>query len=226
MAAKKATATKPKRKSGKKADLAQAVIDAAFRLAALQGWNASTMSDIAGEAGISLQELRALHGSKLGILAAALRRTDEIVLAGTDPSIGEEPVKDRLFDLLIRRLDAMQPQREAIAAIALDLRRDPRALACFMAGPFRTSMRWMLDAARIEPWGPLAGLQEKGLGLVYLNVLRVWLNDDSEDLSATMAALDKALGRVDDLVAMLRRGPRLPWRKAADEFVDETADEA
>lgn len=220
MAAKKTTRTS-KRKAGKQADPAQAVLDAAFRLAALQGWNASTMSDIAAEAGISLQELRALHGSKLGILAAALRRTDEIVLAGTDPDIGEEPVKDRLFDLLIRRLDAMQPEREAIAAIALDLRRDPRALACFMAGPFRTSMRWMLDAARVEPWGPLTGLQEKGLGLVYLNVLRVWLNDDSEDLSATMAALDKALGRVDDLVAMIQRGPRLPRRRTADEAVED-----
>lgn len=221
MAAKKATAKTSKRKTGKKADPAQAVVDAAFHLAALQGWNASTMSDIAAEAGISLQELRALHGSKLGILAAALRHTDEIVLAGTDPDIGEEPVKDRLFDLLIRRLDAMQPHREGIAAIALDLRRDPRALACLMAGPFRTSMRWMLDAARVEPWGPLSGLQEKGLGLVYLNVLRIWLNDDSEDMSATMAALDKALGRIDDLVAMLQRGPRLPRRKAADEVADE-----
>jgi ubiquinone biosynthesis protein COQ9 len=223
MAAKKASATKAKRRKAGPADPPKAVLDAAFKLAVLQGWNATTMSDIARESGLALADLRAMHGSKLGILAAAMRRTDEAVLAGTDQDIAEEPVKDRLFDVLIRRLDAMQQDREAIAAIALDLRRDPGALACFMAGPFRTSMRWMLDAAQIEPWGPFSGLQIKGLGVVYLSVLRVWLNDDSADLSATMAVLDKALGRVDDLVAMLKRGPRLPRRRRDEEEQEESA---
>jgi AcrR family transcriptional regulator len=217
MAAKRATRAKSKAKSAKRSDPEQAVLDAALNLASLQGWNATTMSDIAKEADVSLAELRALHGSKLGILAAIMRQTDEIVLAGTDRDIGEEPVKDRLFDLLMRRLDAMQPHRDAIAAIVRDLRRDPNMLACVMAGPFRSSMGWMLEAARVEPWGPLTGLQVKGLGLVYLNVLRVWLEDDSEDLSATMAALDRSLGRVDDLVALLRRGPRLPRRRQSEE---------
>ena len=48
----------------------------------------------------------------------------------------------------------------------------------------------MLEAARLPDWGPLRGLQIEGLGLVYLGAFRAWLGDDSEDLGATMSALD------------------------------------
>ena len=99
MAAKKASATKTKRKKAGPADPPKAVLDAAFKLAALQGWNATTMSDIARESGLALADLRAMHGSKLGILAAAMRRTDEAVLAGAAPlgpvACGHHPEGDQ-----------------------------------------------------------------------------------------------------------------------------------
>jgi len=184
------------------------IVEAALRLAAVQGWRDTTMADISAEAGVSLADVRSRFASKHCILAAYSRMVDETVLAGTDPDIGLEPVRDRLFDVLIRRFDALAPHREGLAAIANDLRRDPPAMACLMAGPVRTSMAWTLEAARIAPWGPLAPLQLKGMGLIYFSVLRVWLKDDSEDLSPTMAALDKALSRADSIVSMFRRGPR------------------
>ena len=110
--------------------------------------------------------------------------------------------------MIMRRLDALAPYRDGIAAVARDLTRDPGALACLAAGPGRRSLQWMLEAARIQPWGLAAPLQIKGLGLVYASVLRVWLTDEGEDLSKTMAALDKALGRVESILSTLRRGPR------------------
>jgi hypothetical protein len=82
----------------------------------------------------------------------------------------------------------------------------------------------MLEAARIQPWGLAAPLQLKGLGLVYLSVFRVWLNDDGEDLAKTMAALDKALGRVENLMGALRRGPKVFHRRNDQE--KEEADAA
>jgi hypothetical protein len=45
------------------------------------------------------------------------------------------------------------------------------------------------------------------LALIYLNTLRIWLRDDSEDASETMAALDKELQRVERLVKSC------PWRR-------------
>jgi hypothetical protein len=77
----------------------------------------------------------------------------------------------------------------------------------------------MLEAARIQPWGLLASLQLKGLGLLYLSVLRVWLRDEGEDKAQTMAALDKALGRVDSILGSLRRGPGR-FSRSAEEATD------
>jgi AcrR family transcriptional regulator len=183
------------------------VVKAAMGLAAVQGWRDTTMADIADEAGLNLADLRQIYGSKTAILAGLIRLTDDQVLRGSDPDMAAEPVRDRLFDVIMRRLDALAPYRDGIAAVVRDLRREPAALACLAAGPGRRSLQWMLEAARIQPWGLLASVQLKGLGLVYLSVLRVWLRDEGEDLAQTMAALDKALGRVESVLGSLRRGP-------------------
>ncbi|MDP6343834.1 MAG: helix-turn-helix domain-containing protein [Alphaproteobacteria bacterium] len=227
MAAKKA-AKRGGKKKAQPADPNGLAIDAAMRLAAVQGWSDTTMADIADEAGLSLAELRQLFGSKLAILAGLGRMVDEIVLAGSDPGIADEPVRDRLFDVIMRRLDALAPYREGLAAVARDLPRDPPAMACLAAGPLRRSLEWMLVAARVEPWGALEPLQVKGLGLIYLSVLRVWFGDEGEDLAHTMAALDKALGRADALVGALRRGPRglAGWRRREGDGDEAEAAEA
>ena len=204
----------------------QQIIDAAMRLAALQGWADTTMSDIAQEAGVELATLRRLFGHKLAILAGLFRRVDEAMLTGIDPHLADEPVKDRLFDLIMRRLDAMEPYRDGIAAVLRDLRRDPPALAWLAAGPVRNSLEWALDAAHVRRWGPLAPLQTKGLGLVFVAVMRVWLKDDSEDKGPTMAALDKALGRADSLAGLLRRGPRRRRRDRQETPTDASEETA
>jgi AcrR family transcriptional regulator len=211
--AKKATADSP--------DLR--VIKAAMALAAVQGWHDTTLADIADEAGLNLAELRQLYGSKTAILAGLIRQTDEQVLRDSGADMMAEPVRDRLFDVIMRRLDALAPYRDGIAAIARDLRHEPTALACLAAGPGRRSLQWMLEAARIQPWSLLAPLQLKGLGFVYLSVLRVWLYDEGEDLAQTMAALDKALGRVENILGSLRRGSGR-FRRSRDNAED--ADEA
>jgi AcrR family transcriptional regulator len=208
-------------KRAKKVTIAPEVraIQAAMSLAAVQGWRDTTMADIADQAGLDLVEMRALFGSKTAILAGLSRLADNAILRDNDAEMAAEPVRDRLFDVIMRRLDALAPYKEGIAAVARELPRDPTTIAYLAAGPGRRSLQWMLEAARIQPWGLAAPLQLKGLGLVYLTVLRVWLNDDGEDLAKTMAALDKALGRVESLMDVLRRGPRRFRRREEDETV-------
>ncbi len=210
------------RKTSRKAAAAPEtrVVRAAMSLAAVQGWRDTSMADIADAAELDLAEMRGLFPSKTAILGGLIRQTDGIVLAGSDGDISSEPLRDRLFDVIMRRLDALAPYREGLAAVARELPRDPAALACLAAGPGRRSLQWMLEAARIQPWGLAAPLQLKGLGLVYLSVFRVWLNDDGEDLAKTMAALDKALGRVENLMGALRRGPK-GFRRRNDQEEEE-----
>ena len=179
------------------------LIDAALELAGRQGWRRTGLAEIAAEAGLKLHEAYAIHRSKAAILGAFTRRIDREVLTGAGAAEDGETTRDRLFDTLMRRYDALKPYKPALRAILRDSVGDPLAL-CGVARLGR-SITWMLEAAGI----PTAGLRGHALvhltGALYLSVLHVFLGDDSEDLARTMAALDRGLRRGESL---LRFAPR------------------
>lgn len=188
-----------------KAATAGRIVECAMALAAEQGWRHTGLGDIAAAADVSLAELHTHFGSKTAILAAFVDQIDGAVLAGVTPqdSVDEEgegeSVRDRLFDVLMRRFDALKPHKDAIRRISRDLARDPLAMICFLPHQAR-SLAWMLESAGVSSAGVRGRLRARGLGLVYLSALRAWFRDDTEDMSATMAALDRALGQADAAV--------------------------
>ncbi|MEE1556743.1 MAG: TetR family transcriptional regulator, partial [Alphaproteobacteria bacterium] len=91
---------KSKKKTGKDS-VEVRVITCAMSLAAVQGWQDTTMADIADEAGLNLGELRQLYNSKTAILAGLIRMTDDLVLRGSDADMAAEPARDRLFDVIM-----------------------------------------------------------------------------------------------------------------------------
>ena len=110
----------------------------------------------------------------------------------------------------MKRFDAMNPHKEAVRSILRASTSDVEALARGPLSLYR-SMRWMMEAANIPSSGMRGQLRIKGLALIYLAVLRTWFNDDSEDMSRTMASLDRQLSRADRLLGFLRRrGHREP----------------
>jgi AcrR family transcriptional regulator len=179
-----------------------AIIDAAMRLAADKGWRNVTLAAIAAECGVTLSEVYRRYPSRTAILAGLARRVDRQVLeGGGEPDAGES-ARDRLFDVMMRRFDAMKPYRQGVARVVEDLPRDPLTMACF-GFQLRRSMAWMLEAAGIPSGGPAGLAKTKGLAAIHLCVLRTWLNDDSADLAKTMAAMDTALRRVAPVAAFL-----------------------
>ena len=185
------------------------VIDASLDLAAEQGWRRLTLAGIAAAAGVSLAELHAHFPSKPAILAGFVRRIEAHVLAGEVPFDAEDTPRDRLFEVMMRRFDALRGHRAAIARILPDLPLDPLA-ALMLAPTMLLSMAWMLEAAGISSTGARGALRAKGLSVVWLMTLRVWLDDDGADLSRTMAALDRNLARAERLASLLEPGRRGP----------------
>ncbi|HLJ64968.1 MAG TPA: TetR family transcriptional regulator, partial [Stellaceae bacterium] len=94
-------------------DPEQRLIEAALALALERGWRVTTMAEIAKRAGLGLPEAYALHGSKVGILRGLARRIDREVLAGASEAREGRP-RDRLFDVLMRRFDALRPHQAAL----------------------------------------------------------------------------------------------------------------
>ena len=185
------------------ADTASGLIAAALRLAEERGWRAVSVAAAAREAGIDLPAARAAFPSKTAILLAFGRMADQAVLTDI-PSEGA--VRDRLFDLLMRRFDALQAHRAGVLAVLRALPGDP-ASAVALACATRRSMRWMLDAAGAETGGLFGELRVRGLVAVWLWAARAWERDDSADLSATMAALDTALSRAESAARWLSGRP-------------------
>jgi AcrR family transcriptional regulator len=175
------------------------LIDAALALAARQGWRRLGLAQIAAEAGLPLHEAYALHRSKAAILAAFTRRVDRAVLAQRGET--GDSARDRLFDVLMRRFEALRPYREGLRAIARDSLGDPGAI--FGLCRLRRSLRWMLEAAGIGTGGCAGALRVNGLTVVYLSTMRTFLEDETEDLSRTMAALDRGLRRAEDVAQRL-----------------------
>ncbi len=166
------------------------IVAAAMRLAPIKGWQALSLADIAAEAGVSLNDLRAEFQTKAQILAAFTRMIDEEVLAKQHAAGEASTPRDRLFDVIMSRFDALAPYKEAIRTIADDLRFSPGA-ALAQLGPVLYSQYWMLAAAGIPAEGMRGLVRVKAMTALYGRVFAIWLEDDDPGMARTMAALDR-----------------------------------
>src|ERR1700724_2858103 len=165
-------------------DPRNAIIDALLELAGERNWEDITISDVAARANVSLATFRDYYPSKGAVLAGFSRRIDHIVLeaAGGGDLTGEPP-KDRLFDVLMRRLDALAPYKLGLEAIFDWARRDPLAAGALNRAVVN-SMRFMLEAAGIESEGPGGAFKLQGLALAWMWVLLFWFCDSDPGLAS------------------------------------------
>jgi AcrR family transcriptional regulator len=185
------------------------VVEAFMALLGEQPIDAIGFAEIASRAGLSLAALRNLFGSKLAILAAALKEIDRQVLDGIDADMAEEPPRERLFDVLMRRIDVLAPYKAAVRSLVRSAARNP-GLAFALNGFAVRSQQWMLAAADISTAGPRGLLRAQGLALLFASVLRVWLGDEDPGLARTMSALDRALARGQRVSGLLDGVCRIP----------------
>ena len=169
-----------------------ALVASAFEQAGLRGWGALSIADAARDAGLPLARARARFPGRDALLLRFGVMADQAALAGGAGGGDDVTPRERLFDLLMQRFDAMQPHRDGMAALLRTLPTDP-ATGLLLYGANLRSMKWMLDGAGIPSGGVVGALRVHGLLAVWLGALRAWERDDSPDLSGTMAALDRGL---------------------------------
>lgn len=160
-------------------------------------WAGISIADIAGKAGVSLSEFLAAFPSKGAVLGGFARMIDMKVLAShgaRDDDMGGEPARERLFDIIMMRLDHMTPYREGLRVIYAGVRREPMTLAALNKAA-QNSWRFMLVAAGIDTEGALGALRVQGAALLFARTLETWLNDDDPGQAKTLARLDRELER-------------------------------
>lgn len=198
-------------------DLSRTILDRAMGLAAERGWRRTGLADVARAVPVPLGELYRRFPTRASLLAGVAEAADAAVLADDAPpdpeAETEESARDRVFDVMMRRFDALVPYRAGLAAVTRDLRREPLTALAF-AGAYARSMAWMLRAAGLDPDGPGGAVLVAGLGGVHARVMRTFLEDDTADLARTMAALDAELRRAESWANSLSAGRRRPARDA------------
>lgn len=190
----------------------RALVASAFTVAAERGWKAVSVAVAARAADLPLDRARSRLPGRDAILMRFGRIADQAALAY---AASEGDNRDRLFDLVMRRIDVLQAHRAGVLALREYLPLRP-GLTMMLGLATAGSMAWLLEAAGIPAGGLRGGLRVQGMVAVWLYTVRAWQSDESEDLSATMAALDKSLDRA------VQAEPWLRFGRTADPLDDET----
>jgi AcrR family transcriptional regulator len=187
------------------------IIAAFFVLLEDKPFGAIGFGDVAQRSGLSLAQVRSEFASTLAILAAYVKSTDRAVLAQDMDDMAEEPARERLFDVLMRRLEVLAEQRDAVRSL-LRSSRSNLALALALNRLAVRSQQWMLTAAGINASGPQGMIRAQGLALLFASVLRTWVDDDDPGQARTMADLDRALARGQRAIGLLDDLCSIPGR--------------
>jgi hypothetical protein len=119
---------------------------------------------------------------------------DKKIIDATTEDLTGEPARERIFDVFMRRLDAMAPYKRALRRIAYALRSDPLSMSALNRSALN-SMRYMLAAAGVATEGSLGFVKLQGSVIAMANVMETWFDDDDPTQARTMARLDRELTR-------------------------------
>jgi AcrR family transcriptional regulator len=188
----------------------------AFDTLAEVGWRRLSFAEVARRADAPLAEVHRRWSGRGALLRDLNRGIDEAMLDFDPVELAGLPARDRVFELLMRRLEALVPYRAGLARLARDARREP-CLLLATACRLERSLIWLQDAAGLGRHGLRARLARRALAAAYLQTVRVWLRDQASDLGATMAELDKQLRRVEAIAGLAEARPPRSSSAAAPE---------
>lgn len=194
---------KDKSAKASKKEIRRRIIDASLRVASIQSWHDVSWVDIAQEAQLPLDDVMRAFVSKQDIVHQIVGDMDMSVLAGhlADDGVSK---RDRLFDILMERFDAMNEHREAHCSfiqsygwVYSEKMQDLKLYFC--------SLSRYAQASGLETGGLFGPMKVFALSVAYGWVLYVWMSDHTPDLVKTMAALDRALGRLEYLSDYIKK---------------------
>lgn len=171
------------------------ILESAIMLATDGDWNDITLDLIAKRADVSFSEVYECFPTKATFLCEIMKQTNQEILTDYSFFESEESEMEKLLEIMMGRFDALTPRKLAIASMLRSLATDPVTLLLTFP-EFIKSMSLVLQVAGFNTSGLKGLVRVKVTGFIYLSAMRVWLKDGTEDLSQTMAHLDKSIRTV------------------------------
>lgn len=174
------------------------LLKTAFAVIEEHGWRGFSLTEVARRADVPLARVYAELPTRNAVLTALGRRLDETMLAIEPSELDDLSPRERVFELIMRRLDAMAPFKAGLRVLGREAGLELDVLGCG-CGNVGRAVGWLVDASGAR----LGCVRRAGavpvLALVYARVVNVWLQDDTADLSRTLAELDKRLQQAESV---------------------------
>ena len=177
-------------------------LKAALELSATRAWSDIPLADIAAKAKLTLSDF---HGvaAREDLVEAMDAHFDKAMSAEGVPD--ETSARERLFDVIMLRFEAMEAYRAGIREIT-KFRESSLLHLVRLPNHRHASAAWALASAGLDnDAGAPASLKRIAIGIVIAQAERAWRKETSGDFALTMAALDKGLRRAEERLGQLRR---------------------
>ena len=169
------------------------LVKSSFNIIEKSGWKSFSLQKLSYAEKIPINEIKIFFKSEITILDEFSKMIDVKVEKSFDyEELTNTSVKDNLFELIMLRLEYMQPYRNALKSIKSSFKSDP-LVAKSVAKNVMNSLDFYLELTNAYNDSFLDIFKKKSIFLIYSYIFMIWLEDDSDELSKTMSELDKLL---------------------------------
>ena len=169
------------------------LVKSSFNIIEKSGWKSFSLQKLSYAEKIPINEIKIFFKSEITILDEFSKMIDIKVEKSFDyEELTNTSVKDNLFELIMLRLEYMQPYRNALKSIKSSFKSDP-LVAKSVAKNVMNSLDFYLELTNAYNDSFLDIFKKKSIFLIYSYIFMIWLEDESDELSKTMSELDKLL---------------------------------
>ncbi len=169
------------------------LVKSSFNIIEKSGWKSFSLQKLSYAEKIPINEIKIFFKSEITILDEFSKMIDiKVEKSFVYEELTNTSVKDNLFELIMLRLEYMQPYRNALKSIKSSFKSDP-LVAKSVAKNVMNSLDFYLELTNAFNDTFLDIFKKKSIFLIYSYIFMIWLEDDSDELSKTMSELDKLL---------------------------------
>lgn len=172
------------------------LIEEAFKLIPLLGWHSFTVVQLAKNLDLSLAQIYSIFPDKISVLVSFFEKIDMKILSQINKEDFNEPRRERIFELLMSRFEALNPYKKALRSIGNGILSDPITALKLMPKLLHT-LRWMLEASGYDVQGLKGHIKINTFAFLYIGVIAEWMDNDAVDQTKIMALLDKMIIRLE-----------------------------
>jgi len=182
----------------KKKTFSQAeLIKYSFDLIEKEGWNSFSFNKLSKSLNAELNLVKNLLKSKKQLLIIFSEYIDEEVMKNVDINdLKDNSVRDNLFELLMLRFEKLQPFKTSLRILLNDLKSKPGDLKKIYK-KIINSLDFYMEISNSKKNFIFDLIKLNSIFLIYSLTFKTWINDESKDMSITMAELDKWLSKAE-----------------------------